>query len=572
MIDVEIKARHFRCFGEEPQGFNAIYPINVIIGKNNSGKSALLQLVQYVTTNLPSLNTLGYNRQSPTVLIKNKLTQASIEKVFSGSSSGGNLPSNHGLYGAGLIGKEMTIRLQDGNVRSFAPIDNPSIMQEIVESERQTRGNSLAQYMQIPLKDKMFRMLSAERDVNKEPFSSISQENEILESSGRGATNLIVNFLNNKSLPEGKVEVELLQALQEIYGSDADFTRIQTQVDTRTDKYEIYLEEKKKGDRIALSDSGSSLKTVLLVLLNIVLVPAFNGKDMSNYVFAFEELENNLHPALQRRLLSYLMRVARETQCTLFLTTHSNVVIDVLSHQDDAQILHVKHDGEKSTVESVSTHIEKTYVLDDLDFRASDVLQANGVIWVEGPSDRIYLKKWIELWSDGLLEEDIHYQFVFYGGSVRKHLSADDPDDVDSAISVFRINRNAVIVMDSDRSKKGQNLESSKTSLIKEIKGIGSSSTFVTQGRDIENYINPEVIQNHYNLENIPRAIDQYETFEDYLDSVEKDRGKTFSNNKVLFADRIVEHFEKESLSRMFDINKRMNEVVDLIKGWNKID
>ena len=571
MIDIEIKARHFRCFGEEAQGFDAVYPINVIIGKNNSGKSALLQLVQYITTNLPLLNTLGYNRQSPTVLIKNELSQANIEKVFSASTSGGHLPGNHGTYGAGLIGKKMTIQLQDGNVRSFAPKDNPSIMQDIIEAERQTRGNTLAQNMEIPLKGKMFRMLSAERDINKESFSPIAQENEVLEGSGIGATNLIANFLNNKSLPEEKVEVELLQALQEIYGSDADFTRIQTQVDTGTDKYEIYLEEKKKGDRIALSDSGSSLKTVLLVLLNVILVPAFKGKDMSNYVFAFEELENNLHPALQRRLLSYLMRIARKTKCTFFLTTHSNVVIDVLSHQDDAQILHVKHDGEKSTVESVSTHIEKTHILDDLDFRASDVLQANGVIWVEGPSDRIYLKKWIELWSDGELEEDIHYQFVFYGGSVRKHLSADDPDDVDSAISVFRINRNAVIVMDSDRSKKGQKLESSKTSLIKDLEDVESSTTFVTHGRDIENYINPEVIQTHYSLDDTPRVIDQYETFEDYLDDIETGRGKTFSNNKVLFADRIVDKFEKESLSKMFDVNKKMNEIVDLIKGWNKI-
>ncbi len=59
MIDIEIKARYFRCFGEEPQGFDVICPINVIIGKNNSGKSTLMQLVQYVATDTPILNTLG---------------------------------------------------------------------------------------------------------------------------------------------------------------------------------------------------------------------------------------------------------------------------------------------------------------------------------------------------------------------------------------------------------------------------------------------------------------------------------------------------------------------------------
>ena len=33
-------------------------------------------------------------------------------------------------------------------------------------------------------------------------------------------------------------------------------------------------------------------------------------------------------------------------------------------------------------------------MLNDLDVRASDLLQSNGIIWVEGPSDRIYIKRW----------------------------------------------------------------------------------------------------------------------------------------------------------------------------------
>ena len=32
-------------------------------------------------------------------------------------------------------------------------------------------------------------------------------------------------------------------------------------------------------------------------------------------------------------------------------------------------------------------------VLDDLGAKASDIFQSNGIIWVEGPSDRIYIKK-----------------------------------------------------------------------------------------------------------------------------------------------------------------------------------
>ncbi|MBW8034938.1 MAG: AAA family ATPase [Planctomycetes bacterium] len=41
------KTANFKCFGEQEQGFDEIKPINVIIGRNNSGKSTLLDLLQY---------------------------------------------------------------------------------------------------------------------------------------------------------------------------------------------------------------------------------------------------------------------------------------------------------------------------------------------------------------------------------------------------------------------------------------------------------------------------------------------------------------------------------------------
>ena len=49
MLDkTSIKIKNFKCFGEEPQVFNRIMPINVIIGKNNSGKSSLITMIEFV--------------------------------------------------------------------------------------------------------------------------------------------------------------------------------------------------------------------------------------------------------------------------------------------------------------------------------------------------------------------------------------------------------------------------------------------------------------------------------------------------------------------------------------------
>ena len=71
---------------------------------------------------------------------------------------------------------------------------------------------------------------------------------------------------------------------------------------------EIFLREGPH-NLIPLSQTGSGIKTVLLILLNLVVYPKLVfKKPLSQFIFAFEELENNLHPAVQRRLFLYLRR------------------------------------------------------------------------------------------------------------------------------------------------------------------------------------------------------------------------------------------------------------------------
>ena len=93
-----------------------------------------------------------------------------------------------------------------------------------------------------------------------------------------------------------------------------------------------------------------------------------------------------------------------------------------------------------------------TTICVDLGYRASDLLQANCIIWVEGPSDRIYLKYWLKAYDPDLVE-GVHYTIMFYGGRLLRHLSADD-EEIDEFINLRRINQNLVIIIDSDRKKK----------------------------------------------------------------------------------------------------------------------
>ena len=224
----------------------------------------------------------------------------------------------------------------------------------------------------------------------------------------------------------------------------------------------------------------------------MILVPEqdeYKKKSIEQFVFAFEELENNLHPAMQRKLMLFIRAFVIKNKCTVFITTHSNVVIDLFSKDEEAQIIHVyQKEGISYTKTAIDYHAQKE-ILDDLDFRASDLLQSNCVIWVEGPSDKIYIDKWIEIVSMGDIEEGIHYQCVFYGGRLLSHLTTEDENQL---IKILMVNKNSIIVIDSDIKKLGSDyLNSTKERIIEEFEEANLIA-WVTKGREIENYLSSD--------------------------------------------------------------------------------
>ncbi|MCH7663118.1 MAG: AAA family ATPase [Chloroflexi bacterium] len=556
----QLKIKNYKCFGENPQGFDEIRPISLIIGRNNSGKSSLLDLMEYAL--LPyDISALGRKGRLPEVLFTRLMSQNDIEHSFRRQKSGGHIPGNHFEFGSKWIGQPITYSRHWSNSGSNAVIevspslpDNPNIIE---------RFRRIAIREHMAFENKLFKRLRSDRDITSEVESSTFAIGE----NGQHSTNAIRQYLTKASLDSSLIEEKILGELNEIFQPDSSFTGIEVkQLDNGP--WEIFLSEGSKG-RIALSQSGSGIKTILLVLIYLYLIPNVEKRDLSNFVFGFEELENNLHPSLQRRLFAYLRDIAIKEGCTLLITTHSNVVIDLFSSDDDIQILHVIHDGESAQVNTVNSYLQRIEILDDLGVRASDLLQANGVIWVEGPSDRVYFNKWIELWSGGKYKEGFHYQCAFYGGSILAHLTANDPEieTKQDLLNILKVNRNAILLMDSDTSESTEELGASKVRMISEIDAIGGFS-WVTEGKEVENYLPVEVFQNHYEVENIS-DIGQYQKISEYLDAIKDGEGKRFKRDKVSYARQFTTYLDKENLSKQLDLADKITQVCSRIEGWN---
>ena len=543
-LTTSAKIANYKSFGPQHEGFDSIHPTNIIIGRNNSGKSALLDLVEYLCSPRELVSS-GRGAHDPSVRISSRTTEFAIERVFSKTTSGGDIPGNHFEYGSKWIDVPMVVEVTSENKLRYVSSDPEMPIRH---------ARDVVQHILNPFVNLEFRRIVADRDIRPEPAGGLS-----LKGDGEGTSNLVQHFLNDSTADESLVRKDMLDSLNRIFEPYSRFTRILTKFLSNRDRWEIYLEEESKG-RIPLSASGSGLKTIILVLAHLILLPTIEKSDLGTYVFGFEELENNLHPGLQRRLFGFVRDTATAAGATVFVTTHSNAVIDLFSTDPDTQMLHVIHDGDSAKVSSLSEYGHHHRVLDDLDFRASDLFQSNGIVWVEGPSDRVYINRFIELVFGGRFREGAHYQCVFYGGKVLARASATVED---GDLSLLRVNRNCAVVIDRDTPVPN----ATKTRIAEEVAHAGGF-VWITRKKEIESTIPASAIRAFYSDESI-REIHELEPFDDYLDSFKSGEGKRFLRQKVAYAEEIAPHITEEMIDEVEALSDLIGQLGGAIGRWN---
>lgn len=214
--------------------------------------------------------------------------------------------------------------------------------------------------------------------------------------------------------------------------------------------------------------------------------------------FFIEEPEMYLHPGLQRKILEFYSSLK---QHTFFLTTHSNHFLDITIDIKDVSIFTFRKVFDESdedeltpnfTIEAVDSGCESSLEL--LGVRNSSVFLVNATIWVEGITDRWYLRQMLNSYMDFLdakeelkmrLEEDTHYSFVEYGGANITHWSFLEYEE--KPIEVKRLCAKAVVIIDKDGEKK----ETRKDDLQKML----GERLIILPCREVENLLPYEVIK-----------------------------------------------------------------------------
>lgn len=238
---------------------------------------------------------------------------------------------------------------------------------------------------------------------------------------------------------------------------------------------------------------GDGIQSLILLLF-----PLFSNAD-KNVIAFIEEPETNMHPGMQRKFVEVLLS-EKFKNFQFFITTHSNHFLDLtLDYQDDINVFRFQKNQDdglsRFKIEKSSGFDRRT--LEVLGVRNSSVFLTNATIWVEGITDRLYIKHFIELYINDKkvkrVYEDLHFSFVEYGGANITHWDFSEDGEGEEKIYVNNLCSRFFLIADNDGVDGNPN--GTKAKRLEELRGILGERFYKLKCIEIENLLSSTTIK-----------------------------------------------------------------------------
>ncbi len=467
--------------------------INIFVGANNSGKSwmmrHLMQIETYTQVNFQDINNLiiEFNR-----LLDKELFSKQQQSI---SFFDGNLPTisvrkNNGnnFHEIRILAEQNGRNFKNFNNVKFAkrsyynpPLDETKINsldlinQKIIELTKVEHKSENLTKIYIPTLRTAHSLYNYKEDkylkIEDDIFYNTLQRNHPTDNvktfTGLHLYKAILNSRNaRKEVRKRFEDFEIFVQNNFFSGKKIDivayFDKDKSLLGDNSEEV-IYIHIDGENNTRKLHELGDGIQAIIILMYQIFMAE-------ENSVIFIDEPELNLHPGMQRLFFEQISfnKDITNKKLTYFISTHSNHLLDLTLESDDVSIYSftpiVENGHKKIIVKNIN--FGNAELLRDLGVNNTSVFLANASIWVEGISDRNYIKAFLKAYCDSeegkvYPKEDIDFTFFEYaGGNIEHYILGEEFNDNEEKRFVEEINALALsnkifLLADSDMAKAG---------------------------------------------------------------------------------------------------------------------
>lgn len=504
---------------------------NVIIGKNDVGKSSLLEAIDLLLNfDTPDNADFHMMDEDNTITIQAEFTGVSDELVNSLSDD----YSNGGEF-------EVIVRHESSGGRYPDTIS--------VNGEEVTAGAILKDDEELTMSDS--RDFIKRHLLDAVPvFAERNYADETDLKRGSLLTKLMNPVFNSETIDEKTEEIraEIEEASEEIgiqiNATLSDQHPVLNNVSIGVGRFdlskavtpEVEVRDGNLDEWMSLSERGSGVGNQFI----LAMMQAYADSEFDDYCVLFEEPENSLHPSAVREMGRALKEISRGGG-QVILTSHSPSLIN--SHGNGNLIVASNDEG---LAEFELLGEDQFRAIETIGAKNSDLLQSDYVLYTEGASDAAVFETICE--QEFRDWDNLNITIQPAGGSNLEHQME----------HMKEINRHSGILIDSDRYSADAELGGQATTL-QELAEEFDVDYWILRRTKVENYFHPDAVEEV--LETSGVTIQNYEDAEGYLVA----HHGYGNGEKVSNARRItVEMFESELDDELDEIKGYLEEVVDI--------